>query len=291
MAVKGYFYNAVNGDRVYNGNDMNKDKAPFYKEGVCFGHLQVTASAGMKIKVDGGEKTGYAYLNYHTIHNNTVLELTIGQANGTMPRIDRVILRNDEAERTPSILVIEGAYSNDPTPPELTNNVTIQEKCLAEIYVAAGTVEITQADITDTRADTDLCGYIASQFQDVDFSQFATQFSAWYEQYRTTITNEFDTWFQDIKKILSEEAAGNLLDMIRQLQTDIANIPVVEVNNTNIVTEPGIALDARQANPEITGTMANKTKNLEASITTLNSKLGTQVTMTLSGTTLTITTK
>ena len=39
MAVRGFFYNSVNKDRLYNGQDMNEDKAPFYKEGVAYGHL------------------------------------------------------------------------------------------------------------------------------------------------------------------------------------------------------------------------------------------------------------
>lgn len=156
MAVRGFFYNSVNKDRLYNGQDMNEDKAPFYKEGVAYGHLQVTADGeSMAVKVDGGSRTGYAYINLHTIHNTTVLELPVSGSNGTLPRIDRVILRNDETERKPSIFILEGAYSSNPQPPELTNNDTIQEKCLAEIYVAAGAVAISQSDITDTRADTD----------------------------------------------------------------------------------------------------------------------------------------
>ena len=170
MAVRGFFYNSVNKDRLYNGQDMNEDKAPFYKEGVAYGHLQVTADGeSMAVKVDGGSRTGYAYINLHTIHNTTVLELPVSGSNGTLPRIDRVILRNDETERKPSIFILEGAYSSNPQPPELTNNDTIQEKCLAEIYVAAGAVAISQSDITDTRADTGLCGFIASQFEDFDF--------------------------------------------------------------------------------------------------------------------------
>lgn len=119
--------------------------------------------------MDGGSRTGYAYINLHTIHNTTVLELPVSGSNGTLPRIDRVILRNDETERKPSIFILEGAYSSNPQPPELTNNDTIQEKCLAEIYVAAGAVAISQSDITDTRADTGLCGFIASQFEDLIF--------------------------------------------------------------------------------------------------------------------------
>ena len=134
MAVRGFFYNSVNKDRLYNGQDMNEDKAPFYKEGVAYGHLQVTADGeSMAVKVDGGSRTGYAYINLHTIHNTTVLELPVSGSNGTLPRIDRVILRNDETERKPSIFILEGAYSSNPQPPELTNNDTIQELSLIHI--------------------------------------------------------------------------------------------------------------------------------------------------------------
>ena len=42
----------------------------------------------------------------HTIHNTTVLELPVSGSNGTLPRIDRVILRNDETERKPSIFIL-----------------------------------------------------------------------------------------------------------------------------------------------------------------------------------------
>ena len=40
MAVRGFFYNATDlndKERKYNGQDMNEDKAPFYKEGVVYG--------------------------------------------------------------------------------------------------------------------------------------------------------------------------------------------------------------------------------------------------------------
>ena len=78
MAVRGFFYNSVNKDRLYNGQDMNEDKAPFYKEGVAYGHLQVTAPGGtMEVTVDGGTRTGYAYINLHTIHNTAPLTLTL----------------------------------------------------------------------------------------------------------------------------------------------------------------------------------------------------------------------
>lgn len=246
MAVRGFFYNATDPndkERRYNGKDMNEDKAPFYKEGVVFGHMAVTAGEGMMVRVDGGSRTGYAYINLHTIHNTTVLELTVGQASGTLPRIDRVVLRNDETERRPSIFILEGKYSSSPVPPELTNTDVIQEKCLAEIYVAAGAVKITQADIKDTRADTGICGFIASQFTDIDFSQLTLQFDSWFMQEKEAMgkeheefveeysellrafvedkQGEWNVWFDSMKDQLSEDAAGKLLAMIEQVKLDL----------------------------------------------------------------------
>ena len=237
MAVRGFYYNSVNFDRPYNGEDMNEDKAPFYKEGVVYGHLEVKAGEGMTVTVDGGPKTGYAYINMHTIHNTTVLPLTVSQASGTLPRIDRVVLRNDQTERKPSIFILEGAYSSNPQPPALTNNDVIQEKCLAEITVNAGAVEITDADISDTRDDPVLCGYVASQFVDFDFSQLTRQFNSWFAQEKNSMQKDhadfiemyadltqafmdgeqkkWDKWFEEKQSQLDKDVAGKL-----QLQID-----------------------------------------------------------------------
>ena len=56
MAVRGFFYNATDlndKEHMYNGQDMNEDKAPFYKEGVAYGHLQVTAPGVVPICKSG----------------------------------------------------------------------------------------------------------------------------------------------------------------------------------------------------------------------------------------------
>lgn len=291
MAVRGFFYNSVNKDRLYNGQDMNEDKAPFYKEGVAYGHLQVTADGeSMAVKVDGGSRTGYAYINLHTIHNTTVLELPVSGSNGTLPRIDRVILRNDETERKPSIFILEGAYSSNPQPPELTNNDTIQEKCLAEIYVAAGAVAISQSDITDTRADTGLCGFIASQFEDFDFSQFTKQFNAWFalekksmeqdhanfieeyaemtQAFMTDQEAQWNKWFKEKQTELSGDIAGKL-----QLQIDDVKEKVY-----NIAFKVYIISTLEQITSPVTVKLTNKTTGTMQTVTVTKSQMGFYVT-------------
>ncbi|MBQ6995290.1 MAG: hypothetical protein IJN64_12510, partial [Lachnospiraceae bacterium] len=128
----------------------------------------------------------------------------------------------------PKIYIKEGTYSSEPQPPMLTNDDAIQEKSLAQIYVAAGAVEITQADVTDERADESVCGFIASQFQDINFEQVAAQFDEWFNQKKASVdlayknmVNEkritFDKWFANIKEQLSDDAAGNLQNQIGNL--------------------------------------------------------------------------
>ena len=125
--VQGFFYNSVDGDRKYNGSSVNESKRPFYKDGVFAGHLEVTADGEeMAVTVEGGEKTGYAWINSHTIHNTTPLKLDISQASGTLDRIDRVVIRNDETERKPSIYILEGNFASVPIAQELTNTDVIQ---------------------------------------------------------------------------------------------------------------------------------------------------------------------
>lgn len=235
MSVRGFFYNSVNKDRMYNGQDMNEDKAPFYKEGVCFGQLAVTSDgSSMTVNVDGGAKTGYAFMNHHTIHNTTVLPLLVSQAGGTLPRIDRVILQNDEMERKPDIFIRQGEYASKPQAPQLVNNDVIQEKCLAEIYVAAGAVKITQKDITDTRADTGLCGFIASQFQDIDFEQIQRQFDKYFADFKEENLLEFMEWFETIKNVLESAQNGDLLMKLKELYENLYSV-AMEKDIDNII--------------------------------------------------------
>ena len=261
MAVRGFFYNSVNKDRLYNGQDMNEDKAPFYKEGVAYGHLQVTADGeSMAVKVDGGSRTGYAYINLHTIHNTTVLELPVSGSNGTLPRIDRVILRNDETERKPSIFILEGAYSSNPQPPELTNN------------------------------DTGLCGFIASQFEDFDFSQFTKQFNAWFalekksmeqdhanfieeyaemtQAFMTDQEAQWNKWFKEKQTELSGDIAGKL-----QLQIDDVKEKVY-----NIAFKVYIISTLEQITSPVTVKLTNKTTGTMQTVTVTKSQMGFYVT-------------
>ena len=65
-----------------------------------------------------------------------------------------------------SILVktLDGTPSNTPVAPTLTRTRGIYELQLATILIPAGTTQITTGNITDTRADISVCGFIKGLF-------------------------------------------------------------------------------------------------------------------------------
>ena len=60
--------------------------------------------------------------------------------------------------------------------------ITKDELCLAYVYVEASATAITQADITDTRSDTSVCGWVTGLIEQVDTSTLFAQWEAAYQQ-------------------------------------------------------------------------------------------------------------
>ena len=163
---------------------------PFFVTGVFNGALQVTANDDMTVTVAGG------YCNIGGKVKNFISAKTIDleTASGTLDRIDTVILRRDDTERDIYIIVQTGGYSSNPSPTPLVRSGAYYDLKLAEIYVAAGSIRITQAEITDTRADADVCGWVCATVKEIDLSQITAQFSAYFAQYQGKIAEQFKTY-------------------------------------------------------------------------------------------------
>lgn len=199
----GYFWQSSNGDRVYGADSFEKWLKKFFSTGVYANDCQVTAANGMNIQV----ATGYSNINGKVRVIDEAETLTVSPANTRYPRIDAVVIRRDNVNRTITTAVKMGSYSGaSPIPPTPTRNESTYEIVLAHIYVAAGAIEITQADITDKREDTAVCGYITSPFTTIDLTQIVAQMEA-----------QFGLWFDYMKDQLSEDAAGRLQQEIDAL--------------------------------------------------------------------------
>lgn len=107
----------------------------------------------------------------------TTLALTA--ADPVRTRIDRVVLRYDAAARKTSLQVLEGTPdSASPSAPAITRTALVYDLCLAEVTRPAGSTAISAADVTDTRADEDVCGVMRDGVTGIPTAQLIAQWRA-----------------------------------------------------------------------------------------------------------------
>lgn len=223
----GYFWNSNEHDRVYDADSFSNWLRKFFTTGVFQNDLQVTANGGMTVKVG----SGYANIEGKVRIFDGEQNFTIAASNGTYPRIDTVVVEKNENARAITAKVVQGAYNGanpSPTPP--TRSGGIYQIILAQVYVGAGATAITQANITDKRPDTAVCGWVVGTVTEIDLQQIFAQSEA-----------QFDAWFQEMKDQLSKDAAGNLQNEIDTANAQIASL--ANISEVHAVTEAGTDLN------------------------------------------------
>ena len=136
------------------------------------GELSLTVSAG-QAWVRPSRFKGRSII----MEQPTTLALTA--ADPVRTRIDRVVLRYDAAARQTRLQVLEGTPdSASPTAPAITRTALVYDLCLAEITRPAGSTAITTANLTDTRADEDICGVMRDGVTGIPTAQLIAQWRA-----------------------------------------------------------------------------------------------------------------
>ena len=136
------------------------------------GELSLTVSAG-QAWVHPSRFKGRSII----MEQPTTLALTA--ADPVRTRIDRVVLRYDAAARQTRLQVLEGTPdSASPTAPAITRTALVYDLCLAEITRPAGSTAITAANLTDTRADEDVCGVMRDGATGIPTAQLIAQWRA-----------------------------------------------------------------------------------------------------------------
>lgn len=228
----GLFWNSVSSDRVYDADSFAEWLNKFFTTGVFNGELQVLSSGGMVVEV----QTGYANINGKVRFFDTPDSITLDPAGGTYPRIDTIVVERNDTNREITIEYVKGTYSgNTPTPTAPVRSAGVYQIVLAQIYVGAGVTEVTQANITDTRANNTLCGWVVGTVDRVDVDQMTAQ-----------VQDEIETWFDLMKNQLSEDAAIHLQEQIGDLTqlTTIDQTDLVSAINGINGTETTITLVA-----------------------------------------------
>lgn len=205
------FFNSKNHDRKYKAQHWADYFHPLFKSGVFNGDLQVVANGGMCVKI----KVGYAWIDGYGYHLTDELILDLETASGNMNRADSIVIRLDLTNRWVRAFCKTGNYyAKTPTPPAPEITATVHEIVLAHICTAAGTTEITQAMIEDTRMSDSLCGWVCGTVNEIKFDQITAQFRAFMKRYENDLNAkfadleayaknkkiEFDTFQTDLKE-------------------------------------------------------------------------------------------
>lgn len=206
-------------DRVYLAQHFAAYFASFIGNGVFAEHsnkLQVVEMEypQMQVKVMSGQ----AWINGYWYENTDTLYLPVDIADGVLNRIDSVVLRLGFSERNMWLAIKKGTPAINPVAPEVTRTVDYYELQLATISIPASSIKITQAQITDTRMNQDVCGWVTGVVKQLDTTTLASQFESYFDEFKQRSASEFDTWFANVKNQLSTDAAGNLQNEIDNLQ-------------------------------------------------------------------------
>lgn len=206
----GLFWDSENGDRTYSASSFEYWLKKFFTSGVFNGDLQVKATSGMTLEVEAGYTNADGKVKFW----NAPFNVTLDAANSTYPRIDTVVIRRDNVNRQITCEKVTGAYSGDtPQPTAPTRNSEIFELVIAQIYVGAGVTGITQSNITDTRPNNELCGYITGTVEELDFSAFTTQFEAYFAEFKRNQMADFQAW-----EVAQQAAYAAWFSLVQQQQ-------------------------------------------------------------------------
>ena len=202
MALQSGFYNAIESggvyDRTYSADEYTNFYSAFIKDGVRRSgddDFKCTAS-GLIITI----AAGYAICGSKWVHNDAIYTLpAITPPVGDYSRIDGVFLHVDtnEATRAASFVYRQGTAASNPQPPAKDTTTGVYELCLCTVGVAPSATTIT---LTDTRADSDLCGWITTPVGADDFFQvYDDEMTQFIEQGEA----DFNNWFEEVRDTLA----------------------------------------------------------------------------------------
>lgn len=148
---------------------------------------------------------GLAWMNYDDFKGVSVCSredtvLTVPDADNTLNRVDRVVLQFDTASNLTAIRLKTGTPAVAAQPPAILQNHSQYELGLCTISVPAGSAAISAADVTDTRADEDICGVMRDGVTGIPTAQLIAQWRAAQAELETQLRAQLAVLNAEIKE-------------------------------------------------------------------------------------------
>lgn len=215
MAFTSGFFNSLNGDRLYNADQMSHIFEGLITDGVyesVGNKLAVQPNEGMVIQI----ATGRGWFAKHWVNNDSEYLLTLEGSDVILNRYVAVCIRVDTTNSVRSAVpyLKYSDFATNPVKPTMTRSETINEYCLAYVKIRAGVTEILASDIEDTRFNTDLCGWVTGLITQVNATTLYEQWEAIFNEFMTRETSDFNDWFENLQIELDEETATRLTNAL-----------------------------------------------------------------------------
>lgn len=239
MAWTSGFFNSVNGDRLYNADQMSRIFEGLITDGIyesVANKLAVQPNSGMTIQI----ATGRGWFGRHWVNNDSEYKLTVAQSDVILNRYVAVVIKVDDTDAVRDAVpyIKYSDFATTPVKPTMTRTETVKEYCLAYIYIKAGATAITASDIEDTRANESLCGWVTGLIEQLSSATLFDQFTA-----------IFNEWFSGLQDIINENT-----------ETMLVNALPVSVAVT--LSRNSWTLDGGLYKQSVTVTNMNNTKNV-----------------------------
>lgn len=198
MTIYSGMFMSVNGDRRYKAWWFAKYFSTFIGNGVFPNpsvNLQVVENENMTVTV----KPGLGWINGYFLYSDSDYVLQHDLADGVLKRIDRIVMRLDYLSRQIEIVVKKGAFGSVPVAPAIQRDADAYELALADVLINNGATEITQANITDTRLNSELCGIVHGVVDQVDTTTIFNQYQAWMQTQIDLYEGDLLAWTEDKK--------------------------------------------------------------------------------------------
>ena len=198
------FFNSINGDRLYNADQMSKIFEGLITDGVYESvgdKLAVQPNNGMTIQI----ATGRGWFNKRWVDNTTPYAITLEASDVTLNRYAAVCIKVDTSDsvRSAEPYIKYSDFASEPVKPTMEHTETLNEYCLGYVYIGAGVTEIAAEHIEDTRGDESLCGWVTGLIEQLSTATLFTQWEAM-----------FNNWFNGLKDIINENTETMLVNAL-----------------------------------------------------------------------------
>lgn len=261
----------VNGqyDREYVADDFARYFRAFINSGVFMRtstNLQVIANGDMTVTLKAGSIIIEGY-RYELVED---LVLQLDPADGVTNRIDRVCITWSKSDRDIHYTVQKGTLAHEPVAVSVRRTAEYKDYAVADIYVAAGVISLTQTAITDQRLNSEVCG-LATPFADFDTMTLYNKIEAYYAEMQKKTDAwtqeeqaEFTAWFNQIKDQLSGDIGAKLQLQIGVLKSLTTKDKTSLVEAINEINDPLDTMEEIEANTDagrFAGALAMKELN------------------------------